>query len=525
MKQLSSRWAAAVLLAPVLMIVAILLIGIDAPEAGSGGKGFLQILFTGSVTSTSGFFSNPSVQLNVVSVRLNPSGDLGISDNAPNWQTIAVPAGGTAGSTNPSLSFGGNFGPNGTAVAVGQGRSEIQIDMGLLNSLTIFNTGKIRGDTYRQVELVLDPATPGNVEPPCNVGTQTGEGCISYPLQFDPAVVSLRAQATVTVTRKNTQQLVMNINAQLGPGPTSSSQAVLVTPSICVVPLTGTNPACPPPLGSTPLGNFAGIIKGTVTGFTNKTMVNAELPGTGTIVSSVGVEPGSGAWSMILPVPNFSAGFTSCSNTPGSCFGTYDIYATTSSKSLEERQGVTVNNGPTGTNPALNFSITHEAHQAITGRVFDACSGAVIPGATLELFGATDPTTGARVDCSFTPDAQGNPVIPPNCVVIATASTDDTGSFPLAGNGSQASPFRSVPEFPKGQYALKASATGHNTVILGVVTGKNGTLSCPGSGFKNSQQACNFSLPSGELDVTASSAVPAMTVPYNLLVTAEDSGT
>jgi len=520
-----------VLLVPTLIIVAILLIGIGAPEAGSNGKGFLQILFTGAVSTTSGFFSNPTVQLNVVSVRLNPSNNLGISDGDPSWQTIAVPAGGTVGSSNPSLSFGGSFGPNGTAVNVGQGRSEIQINMGLLNSLTIFNTGKIRGESYGQVELVLDPATPGFVTPPCNVGSQTGEGCISYPLVLAPTVSTIRTPVpSLTVTRKTTQQLVINISAQLGPGPSLSTQQVQVTPSICVVPNSGPAGTCPPPLFNTTLGSFAGFIGGKVIGSTSKTMVIAELPNTGTIISSVGVDK-NGDWSMILPVPNSNADAVApkCPSGTGTFFGTYDFYVSTSGKSLDVDQGVSVCNGGTpfsgGTsnspNLPINFTLVNQPHQGLTGTVFDACTGATIGGATLELYGNTG-LDGTRIDCSLV----GNPpAIPSTCVVIATASTDDTGAFPLPGNGAQASPFKSIPQFPKGQYALKASASGYNTEILGVVTAKGGTLGCPGSGFKKNQTDCNFSLPHGEIDVTANSTVAAATSPYNLLVTIEDTGT
>lgn len=515
----------AAILAPVLVILAILFVGVDRPEASSStAKGMLQVILTGTVSGTSGFSGNPNVSLNVVSVRLHPSSDLTVPDDDPNWQTIAVPSGSTRGDTNPSLTLGGSFGPNGQAVSVGMGRSEIQIDLGLINSATIFNTGKVKAITYGQVELILDPTTPGNLVPPCGVGTSTGEGCIVYPLVFPPTFTSIRTATQFTVTRKTTQPIVVDIGAALSAGPQTSNQQVIFTPSICVVPLSGTvpNPQCPAPASSLVATDFTALVTGSVTGGTKKTTVNAELPNTGTIVSSVTLDEATGSqntFTMVLPVANLTSG-TSCLGALQNCSATYDIYAATPGFTNDIVQAVKVfNTGPSTTNSPLTFTITKQGGSNVKGKVFDACSGGTIAGVTLDLYAPATSATGT--DCNL-----GSGQIPSTCSVIAEASTDATGSFPLPGNGTQASPFLSIPKFTKGEYALKASASGFNSEILAVETGGNGTFQCPGSGFKNKE--CDFSLPHGEIDVFAqlsNDSFANATTPFNLLVTAEDTGT
>ena len=119
-KHLSLRWLMAALLGPVLLVTGILLLARSQPQAASsGGKGFVQLAFTGTLqlegrSSVSVATAYQRVLLNVVAVRLNPSSSLGVSEFDPRWVTIAAPA--KIGLSNPvefistSLNFGGSLG-------------------------------------------------------------------------------------------------------------------------------------------------------------------------------------------------------------------------------------------------------------------------------------------------------------------------------------------------------------------------------------------------------------------------------
>jgi hypothetical protein len=522
----------AALLAPVSVILAILLFGVQHPEASTKGKGNLQIAFTGSITTTSGFPNYQSVFLNVIAVRLNPSGDITISDNDPNWQIIAAPDGTNKTTSVPSLSFGGNFGPNGSAVTVGQGRSEVQIDLAALqNSVGVFNTGAVLAKTYNQVELSLDPTVPGVVVPQCGSASPgtggPGEGCIPYPLQFPPnsPVSTIRTIAQITPTRGDTLLLTLAINVQLGNSPTTSNQFVSMTPSICALAVnSGTVTSCPntttaPPFPLNPnLSINAGVISGTVTGGTNKTIVNAELHGTSTIVSSVKVNKTTHTYTMSLPAP-----------------ANYDFFTSGRGRSIDAQQNVPVPIGPF----TLDFTVKQQASESLSGSVFDACSSSPIQGASLELYkpadqiyldGSTTPidctASSPPAECVTTCDPSPTGQIPAGCMIIGTASTDDIGNYPLPGSGNVTPPFKEIPVFKTGAYALKVTQSGYNGSIQPVTTQSGGALKCPNSGFKN--KVCNASLQHGEIDVTASvmsAGGPTPVSPLNILVNAEDSGT
>lgn len=522
----------AALLAPVLIIVAILLLGVEHPEASTAGKGNLQIAFTGSITTTTGFsLSYQSVLLNVIAVRVNPSSDITVSESDPNWQIISVPDGTNKTTSVPSLSYGGNFGPNGFAVSVGQGRSEVQIDLAALqNTVAVFNTGSVKAKTYNQIELSLDPTVPGIVIPQCGTGTGTGEGCIPYPLQFPPnsPFSSVRAIAPINVTRSDTQLLTVAINTLLGPSPSTSSQFVSVTPSICVPGVnSGTVATCPntttaPPFPSNPNGSSltinAGVITGNVSGATNNTIVNAELHGTSTIISSVKVNKTTHTYTMSLPAP-----------------ANYDFFTSGRGRSIDAQQNVPVPVGPF----TLDFTVKQQASEGLSGTVLDACSSNALQGATLELYkpadqiypdGSTTPVdctaSPPPTECATTCDPSTTGQIPAGCMVFATASTDDLGNYPLPGSGNVTPPFKQIPIFKTGAYALKTTMSGYNGSLQPVTTQSGGALKCPNSGFKN--KACNASLQHGEIDVTTSiisAGGPTPVSALNILVNAEDSGT
>jgi hypothetical protein len=539
-KQLSSRWVVAALLAPVLIIFSILITGTETPQASTTTKGFVQLSFTGSVSATSGL-AFQSLLLNVISVRVNASTNADVSEADPGWQIIAAPVGTTAGESLPSLTTGGNFGPNGNSVSVGQAQSELQIDLALLqNSIVQFNIGKIKAITYNQIELLLDPSTPGYVVPQCGVGNSVGEGCVAYPLQFAANLPngSIRTTAPFTVTRNTPQSLVLDISAVLGAGPTSSTSVITFTPSICAVPASGTS-ACPAtPFTPTTQDQISAIITDTVTGATSKTVVNAERSGTSQIVASSTVFKQGSDWeyTMILPAPAPSAGASPA---------LYDIFTTTASKTQDPHAAVPVFAGIYSSPIAspspdpFAFNIAHIATRTISGVVFDACTGVPLPGATLELYapasivGTQDCTVNGAAPCTTTcGNFVNNPVgndIPAGCVIVGTTSTTDLGTYPIPGSAAVPSPFSLVPLLTgTNEYALSATTSGYNGELLGV-SNKTNSLQCLGSLFHKSsgQSVCNFSLQHGNLALTTDigSAAVLPTANLNVLVNVEDHGT
>lgn len=545
MKQLSSRWVVAALLAPVLITLAIIFIGSGCSGSGGGGgtpaqaststNGSVQLSFTGSVSPASGL-AMQSLLLNVVSVRMNPSSDLTLSDADPGWQTVAAPAGTTAGESVPSLTVGGFFGPNGNSVGVGQAQSELQIDLALLqNNVVQFNIGKVRAITYGQIELLLDSSTPGIVVPQCGVGTSTGEGCIAYPLQFAPGVTSIRVANSFTVTRTTPQSLVLDISAVLGPGPVNSTSPVTFTPAICAVPSSG--PSSCPAAPFTPLtqDQISAVITDTVDGATTKTMVNAERSGTSTVVAQAQVFEVGGVfqYTMVLPAPAPSAGASPA---------LYDFFTTTASRTTDPHAAVPVFAGsyasPLASPDPFHFKIAQKATRSVTGVVFDACTGHTVQGATVELFGPASmvgtqdcTVAGAPPPCTttcgnFINNPNGDDVVP-GCVIIGLTSTTATGTYPMPSNTTQLSPFQVVPLLSgTDEYAILAEDSGYNGELLGLGNVSN-QLVCQGSLF--SKNLCDFSLQHGEIDVTTDidtgSGAVLPSSPLNVLVNVEDHGT
>ena len=105
-----------------------------------------------------------NVLLNVQAVRINPKPNA--APNDPKWQRIGVPAGiGTGGGNSP----------------------ELQIDLNNSQNIPqLFNIAKVKPNSYKIAQLILDPNNPGTIVPDCpNAGTP--EGCINYPIQLSDA--------------------------------------------------------------------------------------------------------------------------------------------------------------------------------------------------------------------------------------------------------------------------------------------------------------------------------------------------
>jgi hypothetical protein len=513
-KQLSSRWVITVLLVPVLLVLSILIASIDKlPQAeGANGKGFVQVAFT-AIVNNQGY---QNVSLNVLGVRFHESSDMTISEGDPGWQTVAVSPGATAGSIFPTLSFGGNFGPNGNAVGVGSARTEMQLDVAQLqNNLAVFNIGKINAINYKQVELLLDDVNPGSVTPVCSLATANGsaEGCISYPVQLAGGSSPRFAfdGGLLDVPRNATQIFPLAIDVVVGAAPVTSNDVVVITPNICPVPgLVGTTPlSCPFDAGSTTA--VAAIVKGQIMGATGSGIVNAQLPGTGTIVSSAMVDKTkSRNFTMILPA------------------GTYDFVAGSGNgRTTDAWSSVAV---PAGTPSPMVFNVSNKGTRPVSGSVNDACSGAPISGAAVQVYAPPSHIGSTLINCASpspaaTPAACecddfsiGRPTA--GCVVIATSSTSMLGAYPFSPSGSTRNAFSSLPLI-KGNYGLMATASGYNGELLSVKN-KSETFKCQGSGYKD--DACSFSLQHGTLQV-AVDAGATTSRPLNVMLNAEDQGT
>jgi len=92
-KDLSSRWAVAILLAPVLLILGLALSGGNqaaTAAAPAAGKGTVAIALEGTFANSQNVTSFQRIALNVVSIRLNPSTDADVSDFDSRWVTIPV---------------------------------------------------------------------------------------------------------------------------------------------------------------------------------------------------------------------------------------------------------------------------------------------------------------------------------------------------------------------------------------------------------------------------------------------------
>jgi hypothetical protein len=476
-----------------------------------------------AVAFSSTFGNDPNVQasfqrilLNVISVRLNTSSTPGpISDFAAGWVTIGVPAG-VGGNTGVSVvntgnNFGGTTG-NGNQVTIGSGRSEVQLDLGAIQNIaTVFNTQAITATTYHHVELVLDSVTPGNVVPLCpsSVIGPAGEGCVSYKAVIatpTPSTFSIQTEATVDLTKGN--NIVTPLLIQIDPGvqapPTSFNQAVAINPTICVASSPSSCSAAS--IASTPqLAVINGVVTNSVAfSSSHPVSITALNAGTNNIVLTQNL-PNSCKGKKICPfIMNLPAAFASAGGT------NYDFVASGKSTSYAVVANVNLTSGVTSSLPRP-FVVASRTTVSFAGKVQDGCNGTLIQAATLNLLVPDAGIPGAN--CAANP--------PTGCVVAASASTDDIGSFPLPGNGINPSAFSQVPVPLTGaSYQLITTAAGYDRTSVTVT--KNGlSFICNPTTQANK---CSIGLPHGIItgNVTLGGGDSGQ---LSVLVAAEDSGT
>ncbi|HVN89848.1 MAG TPA: hypothetical protein VMT61_08540 [Candidatus Binataceae bacterium] len=551
MKHLSSRWAVAVLLVPVALVLSILMAGwVDPPLASSSnGKGYVQVAFTGAISGEN--LANPfpnfqSVLLNVIAVRFNPTTNMSLADNDSSWATVTVAPGATNGAAYTTFSFGGNFGPNGNSIGIGQARSVMQLDMAQLqNNLTVFNTAKIKAQDYYQVELLLNNP-PATLVPLCgNTTNANGEGCITYPTSLSgvssiryPAFGSPTANTSdklYSIGRSGVQLVPIAINAIPLGAPISSTDTLPFSAEICPIkalpnsnPIPGVCVFSPglvpvaPPSNST---EVAAVVSGQIFGSTNKGQVNAEISGTGTVLST-GIVDNSSDHNYFMMVPA----------------GTYDLVASSGGSRSFDAQSHVVLDRKRGDQYVINFHLEQEATRGIGGIVADACNGTGISGAEVEIYGP--PSAVDNIPCSPSPTSVATPTPPPQCnaqcdqfapsgapqdgcVVLGISSTNNLGQYPFSPSGGAPTAFSALPHIkssksggPSG-YAMKATASGYNGRLLGV-RNLNSTFKCDGSGYKDND--CSFSLQHGTLQVNVDAGQKVQNNPLNVLVNVEDQG-
>jgi len=495
-KRSSPRWLWAVSLGCLSLLFGSLLLSGRSRVMSATGSGVVQVAFKATLTSFDGTPIAERYQrvlLNVVSIRLNPIP--GATDTTPGWVEIPAPA--ASGVINPAefITTSLNFGGIGTVLTLPS--SILQLDlMPLQNIPFFFNAGTVPAQPYGQLEVVLDSLAPGNLVPLCHSGP--GEGCISYLANLTPqSVLSVPFSTTgYGVAPGAVQPLLINVAVTVGAPPSSpATGAVAITPVISaqgnLLPS-----ATPAPLG---------VATGTVANATANTLVSAELSGTDQVIAATHLS--NGAFILNLPALTEQQGGTS-----------YDFYVSGGDTTYAVSKGQTVSIQGSATSPPppvnLDFAVQSSPVGTLTGTIADACTGAPIEGATLKLL-VPDTSKGGATSCDLT---GGSPPLPANCVVVATASTDDAGHYPLPNT-----PFTNVPLFPPpgvSHYDLEISAPGYNTSVVPIAPG---SLFCPDSRFSNS---CSFYLEHGFITGTTQLSGPNNAGNrLDALVMAEDAGT
>jgi hypothetical protein len=480
------------LIAPILLLGLVLTGALDGVARGqtinpNGGSkfGLVQAGFVANLQFPSSE-PTPNLQnifLNVVAVRLNPK-PKGKStklpnENDPKWVTIPIPSGTGVGSAGR---------PGDLQIDLLAGRTQLQL----------FNTAKVRTETYHTVELSLDTVNPGYVVPVCSSVTgATLEGCAQTPLalQNPGNQISFIATNPIVVQKDAVATLPLQLNFQINQPPSVQGQPY--TGTITIAPLTP--------------GSYEATISGSVTGagsgkqakHVNRLTLSAEAMGTNNVIATANVI--GSKYQIAVPAPP-----------PGSGAGaSYDLYISGGGVSYEAAR---VGDLFAGTQNTVNFTPTKTSNAlgSISGTITDQCAGGPIVGATLQLL--IPPDSNKSANC------QANPL---DCVSVATASSDNAGDYPLPGTVLAPAPFDNVPvngtAIPP--YFMEISAPGYNTIIDSDVTstGKKAGGDCTNS---SAPPACSYALPTSYLTGTVNLAAAPANGTYTMVqVFAENHGT
>jgi hypothetical protein len=473
----SSIIGALVLLPPIILLSCLMFLPAGCGSSSTSATpvataGLIQIGFTnappgGTTDATYTNFQN--VLLNIISVRVNQNSNPLSTD--PDWITINAPPG---------------------AGAVG----ELQIDLTQLqNNSKLFNTGVVKAQSYQTLQLILDSVTPAgvvpNCAPPASNPTATGvpsptptpgetnEGCIKYgaTLNVGSVVTIDLTAAPIIVTDQGLASVVINLNVASITGPSVPGGTYnIVSSGPTILPASS---------------NVMAVVKGSVNTTPKvNTIINAELAGTNTVITSApvittGCDTGAdGCFTLSLPAAAASPGTAynfflsggsaqfSVISVPGTDPAQYQF-------SLVAGQTLSLNN--------ISLDNTNTTFGTISGAVSREAQfgGGPIQGATVELLDTTSQ------------------------VALETAASDPTGFFsftvPIAATETA--------------YSLKISQPGFDP-INSVVTLTSKSSSCEGSIDSNCDLIMTNSTITGtvSVDVVQSSDLQVMIV-------AEDTGT
>jgi hypothetical protein len=516
-KHWGSLWLTAVLLGPVLLVLGILIVVGSQPRGASAqATGRVDIEFTATAITSDGKAISQEFQqvlLNAVAVRLNPSGDLTISETDSSWVAIRAP-----------ISAASNLSGSPASVHVAQ------LDLLTLQNIPFFfRAATIQAQSYRQVELVLNSTNPGYVVPLCEAGSN---GCIPYRIALTPnPVTQLRANFTqaskkvgYNLPANAVQPLVIHLNVVVGP--TGNSGTVQITARVV--------PQLNSVVSGAPYNPALGRVTGKVKNFASNTVVHAELSGTDQLVAKTTVKS-NGTFVLNLPAvacPVSASG--SCLPATSKNSTLYDFYVTGDSPYLVRSQVPVLSQGGATTQPITNLgtlTLKSSTVGSLSGKIFDACGGTKvrIPGATVEILvpdttvpGTRNQICTANKDCNCDLDKTLTPpAVPSNCVVVTSTTSTDLGFYPLTSTELMAVPFKRPEDVD--HYDVEISNPGFNTTVQEMEV-KSGAFICPGSGFKH--KGCNFGLTHGYLSgSTTVSGSNAGLNSLDVLVMAEDSGT
>jgi hypothetical protein len=421
-----------------------------------------------------------NVLLNVQAVRINPK--LNANPTGGGWQRIPTPPG--IGGSNQL--------------------SELQIDLNASQNIPqLFNTAQVKPNTYKTVELLLDPNNPGTLIPNCPTSPSTLEGCLSYPITLNNGnLISFSDPAgVVTPGKHNLGVVVLQVSMMINQAPTTPGGAYLVSMQINPVPFSSVLGAVTGTIIVAPDSGTTG--GGTLTRKVPRLAVTAEVIGTNTAIASARAQTGAQSgttcptskkcfnYTLMLP----AAGGV---NGTASGFGTlYDLAVTGSADTYSAERLP-----PLYPNGSLNFDFPDlkgpEMLGNITGTLKDICSNKPIIGATLELL--IPPNSNSAVDCMANPE---------ECVTVATANTNNVGTFPLPGTLLVPAQFDLVPILAKGAfYVMKVSAPGYDNLLVQTmpsVTGKKNGGGCramSGVGFTPCNLKMNTGLITGSIPIT-----------------------
>ena len=364
-----------------------------------------------------------------------------MADTDPNWMVITAPPGTGATST-----------------------SELSVNLAdFQNNAQVFNTGQITGQTYNQIEIIVDPNFPGTIIPSCTSGGQ--QGCVSYPLKFTGST-NLRTTSAFTVVPNSLNPLIISIDTSTLTPPSVPGGNYTMNPTIKVT-----------------SNAFLATIAGTVTGSAaTGEAITAELTGTNKVIATAPI-PVGGNYKLLVPAATNGTVYDLFVGSTGTTLSTFDATA-----------GVSVTRGVTP--PAENFSVTSGPGAAVVGGAVLNTAHQPIAAATVNLL---LPSSGA-IDCASSP----------GCVVVASTISDSSGNYA----------FGTVPVALN--YFVQAQATGFNTVSQPLTYSGSTGICSAGPNSAN----CSFLLGNNQITGTVTvRPPPAPLTSTVVMVIAEEHGT